>query len=294
MVWRVTNSLSAPLRTSLQLLVDDLMSTGPRTQLDEILGEKGGKYRGHSDDQDNVMFNVYTNVEFCNITPDHRGLSANLSLDTPPGRARQPDAASREAFWKSSKRLMTGGLVALIWQRKTGHIDIYLGIITPSRNNPLGSSQVCDRRISIRVAFFDTDIQLHILRELCHPMQEHDGLKILIEATVLFASVRPFLEALRIEPTTLPLSRYLVLHPADTLRTLDVNPPAYAAVPGFTFQLDSLFPLEADIDDLPLVVTDPTSVENARFQLRQHSRLDPSQADAIVDVLTRELALMQG
>lgn len=287
---------SAPLRTSVQLLLDDLASTQPRTQLDEVLGKMGGKYRGHSDNQDAVLFNVYTNIEFSSITPDRRGLSANLSFDTPPGRARQPDASRRARFWESmsSKRLMSGGLVALIWQRSTGSIDVHLGTITSSLKDHIESSRLSAARLGIRVAFFDTDVQLRILQELRRPPEERDGLKILVEATVMFASVRPFLEALRVEPTALPFSRYLVLHPADTLKNIGVNPPAYAAVPGFKFQLGSLFPSEADINDLQLVVTDPTSVENARLQLKQHSRLDPSQADAIVDALTRELSLMQG
>jgi len=48
------------------------------------------------------------------------------------------------------------------------------------------------------------------------------------------------------------------------------------------------------MDDLTLSVMDRELVQQARSQLREKSRLDPSQADAVVDVLTREVALIQG
>ncbi len=56
------------------------------------------------------------------------------------------------------------------------------------------------------------------------------------------------------------------------------------------FQLASLFDAEAGVNDLTLSVMDRESVQQARTQLQERSHLDPSQADAVVDVLTREVA----
>jgi hypothetical protein len=47
-------------------------------------------------------------------------------------------------------------------------------------------------------------------------------------------------------------------------------------------------------DELQLCVTDAASVTVARDELKRCSRLDASQADAVVDCLTREVALIQG
>lgn len=283
------------MRTSVQLILDDLHTPDKRTQLQEVFERRGGKYHGHSDSQDTVLFNVYTNVEFVEITADKRGLSVSMIIDTPPGRARAPDAKRRASFWEgmSGKRLISGGLVALVWQHGS-EIDVHLGTISSSVWEHAQSAGVNAERITTRVSFFDSDVQLRILQELRRPANEREGIKLLVEATVMFASVRPFLEALRVEPTKLPFSRYLVLQPPGSLRDINIEPPIYARDPDFTFDLASLLSPGADIGELKLSVTDQDSVENVRTQLRTHSTLDPSQADAIVDSLTREWSLIQG
>ena len=76
------------------------------------------------------MFRVYTNVRFGNITTDRRGLASTLVFDAPPGAARNAAASQRAAFWErmGSKRLMPGGLVALVWKTPRS-TSIYLGVI---------------------------------------------------------------------------------------------------------------------------------------------------------------------
>ncbi|KAJ3544380.1 hypothetical protein NM688_g5751 [Phlebia brevispora] len=287
--------LTAPLRTSVQQILDDLRSSKKQTQLSEVIKRGGGKYRGHSDSQDSVLFNVYTNVEFANISPERRGISITLSLDTPPGRARATESGRRASFWEgmSGKRLMSGGLVALIW--KTGaNIDVHLGLISSTLRDHVASARQSATKITIKVAFFDPEVELRILHELRRPVHEREGVKLLIEATVMFASIRPFLEALRVEPTSVPFTKYLVHRPKDFLRTMAVDPPRYARLPEFTFQLSSLFDASAGVEDLKLKATDADSVLAVRQLLREQSRLDPSQADAVVDALIREVALIQG
>ncbi|GJE94480.1 P-loop containing nucleoside triphosphate hydrolase protein [Phanerochaete sordida] len=288
--------LTASLRTSVQLVMSDLNSSDRNTQLDTVLQRGGGKYHGHTDNEDTVMFNVYTNAEFTEITPDRRGLSVGLVVDTPPGRARAPDANRRASFWEgmSGKRLISGGLVALVWQRPTG-LDVHLGTISSSVHDHVTSAKQSASRLAVRVSLFDADIQLRILQELRRtPEDRGDDLKLLIEATVMFASVRPFLEALCVEPTRLPFSKYLVLHPPGELAKIKIDPPVYARNEGFSFELASLFPSESGVETLRLTATDSDSVELARTELRSRSSLDPSQADAIIDALTREVSLIQG
>lgn len=286
--------LTAPLRTSVQLVCDDMKRRTRKTQLSDLLEKKGGKYRGYNDGQDGIMFNVYTNVEFSTMTPNFRGLSVGLSFDSPPGRARAAQARARAAFWEgmSGKRLMQGGLVALVWQ-KGDEVDVHLGILSSSLKDLAESAKDNPHRVSVRVSFFDQTTELRVLQSLKHPDQRNLGHKVLIEAPVMFEAIRPFLEALRVEPESIPFGRYLVHHPANYLRTVIISPPKYALIPGFAFQLASLFPPGVGVDDLSMAVSDPASVAFARQELRR-SRLDPSQCDAVVDALTREVALIQG
>ncbi|RPD78077.1 hypothetical protein L226DRAFT_610076 [Lentinus tigrinus ALCF2SS1-7] len=287
--------LTASLRTSAQNVLSDLKEKGGRTQLDELFKKRGGKYRGHAAGSDTVLFNVYTNAEFLTIAPSQRGLTVGISVDAPSGRARAPQAQSRTAFWESmsSKRLTQGGLVALVWQRG-GATEVHLGTVASPLKELTDSAKQKPDRVDIRVSFFSPEVELRILQELRIPIKERRSVKLLIEATVMFESIRPFLEALRVDPENVPFARYLVHRLPEFYRTSQIYPPAYARLPGFAFQLSSLFPPEAGVEDLKLNVSDPASIETARDVLKRSSRLDLSQADAIVDALTRELSLIQG
>ncbi|EJF65241.1 P-loop containing nucleoside triphosphate hydrolase protein [Dichomitus squalens LYAD-421 SS1] len=287
--------LTASLRTSAQAILSDLKQESGRTQLDDILKKRGGKYRGHAVGQDTVLFNVYTNAEFLTIAPTQRGLTVGISIDAPPGRARASQAGSRAHFWESmsSKRLMQGGLVALIWQRGET-IEVHLGTVASSLKDLTESAKQSADRVGIRLSFFSPEVELRILQELRLPAKERRSTMLLVEATVMFESVRPFLEALRVEPESVPFGRYLVHRPPKFFETFTISPPAYATLPGYSFQLASLFPSESGVEDLKLIVNDPTSIETARDVLKRSSRLDPSQADAMVDTLTREVSLIQG
>jgi hypothetical protein len=245
-----------------------------------------------------VLFNVYTNVEFSPLVPDWRGLSVELTVDTPPGRARQSQAGTRVAFWEgmSGKRLIQGGLVALIWQTaERSRVEVHLGIIVSSLNELKDSARKANggARVSVRVVFFDPEVEVRVLNILRNRNLAQTGTKVLVEATVMYEAIRPFLEALRAEPESLPFAQYLVHRSREFLSAINIAPPRYSLVPGFRYQLASLFPPDAGIDDLKLDVSDPTSIAFVRAQLRT-SRLDESQCAAVVDTLTRELAMIQG
>ncbi|KAG6900492.1 hypothetical protein C0993_009802 [Termitomyces sp. T159_Od127] len=291
--------LTAPLRTSVQLICEDFRGQRKRkemnNQLDAILKKRGGRYHGLVDTQGTVMSYVYTGVQFISLKPDRRGLSIGFSFDTPPGRARSSQVRVRQASWEgmSGKRMMQGGLVALIW--KCGlRVDVHLGILASSVKEIAESVQKNKDRTAARVVFFDPKIELHILNIIRDGHLQHDSTAILVESSVMFETIRPFLDALKFaEPETIPFSRYLVHRPLGYFRDVGVHSPRYTQNPGFAYQLAPLFSPEAGVDDLKLHVNDRESVAFARHQLRR-SRLDPSQAEAIVDALTREVALIQG
>ena len=276
-------------------MYDDLKSESlEKTKLGNLLKAKGGKYHGQADSQDSLMFNVYSGVHFLSLEPGWKGISTSFLIDTPPGRARA-NRASRAAFWQSmsGKRLFQGGLVALIWESR-GDISVHLGIITSSSKDLSDYVQQDEDHVKLRVTFFDSTLELRILQELRNSYTSTRGVKILVESPVLFEAIRPFLEALKTEPEDIPFSRYLVLQPPERLASCTLQAPRYARLPNFRFCLDSLLPQEAEVGNLTLSVTDPVSIDHARKKLRAKSRLDPSQADSVIDTLTREVALIQG
>lgn len=286
----------APLRRAVQLVQDDLTDLYQReTKLGNIIQKGGGKYHGVSDNHESLMFNIYTNVAFNSLVPDRRGITTGITVDAPPGRARSMQSSARVAFWKgmSGKRLMQGGLVALVWQ-KNGEASVHLGVVASSLMDLTSHVQTDGTRIKIRIAFFDSEVELRILSELRAGRPLLDDVKVLVESPIMFEAIRPFLEALKTEPEIIPFSRYLVFHPSDYLRSCAIDPPKYACLPGFSFQLASLFDRDAEVDDLRMTVSDTSSVDHARAELHRASRLDPSQADAVIAALTSDLALIQG
>lgn len=240
------------------------------------------------------MFNVYTNVEFTSLIPDWRGISAGITFDAPPGRARSAQSKSRVQFWEgmSGKRLMQGGLVALVWKSGT-EVDVHLGVLASSLREVLDSAKRGNDQVAVRAVFFDPQVELRILQSLKHSGRDAST-KVLVEAPVMFEAIRPFLEALRVEPETIPFGPCLVHRPPKFFNSFQIDPPAFALVPGFIYDLSSLFPPEAGARQLKMSVNDLTSIQNAREELRMASRLDPSQADSVVNTLIRQISLIQG
>jgi hypothetical protein len=282
-----------------QLVLDDLQSLETATGKDrknvkllKILDNAGGRYRGEG--ADSVMFSVYTNIYFDSMIADRRGMSSGLSISAPPA-ARQKDAKSRIAFWEraAGKRLMQGGLVALVWKDRDA-TAIYLATVSSSGKDIASSAKFSEDRVSVRLVFFDPEAELRILQVLKRPDLDQGAQRLLIEAPVMFEAIRPFLEALRVEPETLPFREYLVHYPPGYLKDVVISAPAYARQHNFKYQLASLFDTDAGVPDLKLDVKSSTSVDTARKMLREKSRLDVSQADAVIDTLTREVSLIQG
>ena len=258
----------------------------------KILSNRGGRYHGLLEDDNTIIFSVYTNVHFGGISLDRRGLTSTLTFDTPPGLARNSQESQRESFWKRmlGKRFMPGSLVALIW-KTFNSVSIYLGIVANSVPEFLNAAKESATELVIRVAFFDRSVESRILQWYQTGDKTGDTsrseTRLLIEAPVVYEAVRPFLEALQTDSTCIPFSEYLV-SPNDVP---SITPPCYATAPRFRWNLS---PLLRGGQDFRLDAKDPTSISDARQILCEKSNLDPSQAEALVDSLTRELTLIQG
>ncbi|KAG8869904.1 hypothetical protein FRB97_000632 [Tulasnella sp. 331] len=118
------------------------------------------------------------------------------------------------------------------------------------------------------------------------------GQRYLVEAPIMFESIRPFLETLtNVNPSSIPFARYLA-HPENgTLEGVNLQLPTFASIPNYSMDLSGLFNQSTD---LRLYPSDPGSVERARVMLKAESRLDPSQADAVLNTLVSDVSMIQG
>lgn len=260
------------------------------TKLQQVLQTQGGAYR--SSGHDSVFFQVYTGAQFTPVKAERRDLTVGLRLDAPNHReARDKAAAKRYAYWEHSKRLQSGSLVALVVVTH-GMLRIYLGVINSFSKDIAESAKASASEIQIRISFFDAEVELMALRR----ERISDGkstFAFLVDNGVMYEASRPFLEKLQtIEPTEIPFSRYIA-H-GGSLEAVPLRPPRYATAPGFVFKLDCLAKDGHKNRIRPLNVSGVNAADVARRQLLESSILDPSQVDAVVNTLTREVSLIQG
>ncbi|KAG8720713.1 hypothetical protein FRC09_009099 [Ceratobasidium sp. 395] len=288
--------LIAPIRMATQLIMSDLQKPeNATTTLSKLIKDGGGRYRAPANVQESVIFSVFPNVTFQPLALNNRGTSVGIEFDTPPGNARKDQVQVRVEYWEqaSKKRLMMGALVGLIWKDPAGTVDIYIGTVASTPRELADAAKKSKDRIALRVSFFDAAAELRIVQSLQN-RRENGGVRVLIEAPVFYEGIRPFLEALKADPERLPFARYLVHQSEVELKQTMIAAPLYSRTPGFTFELKHLFPPSAGVQTLPMITTNPDSIANARVRLIRGSRLDPSQAEAVVDSLTREVSLIQG
>ncbi|KAF8316395.1 hypothetical protein DL93DRAFT_2193459 [Clavulina sp. PMI_390] len=300
--------LIAELRTAIQLIVADIRAPKKaNTPLKTIVDKQGGYYKTIENNQ-SVMFPVYTNFSFTPLTLSRRGISCGVEVDAPPfGGARAQKASDRIAYWQaaSRKKLAQGSLVALVWSTTPADTKIYIGIITSTVDELVNSCKSGSSRVTIKVSFIDPSAELRILEDLKRrgPSRGENEGRFLTECPIMYESIRPFLQALLVEPSVVPFERYLAHPEAGSLKGVKVEPPLYSTLPGFQFELASLLRPESGIRSLKLDVMDPNSRAAVLTTLTSplpsdpsmlSSILDPSQADAILSALTSEVSLMQG
>ncbi|KAH9934854.1 uncharacterized protein B0H18DRAFT_951386 [Fomitopsis serialis] len=260
------SSMERHLDIQFRLLREELMQRQQLpTKLEEILRTNGGAYR--TTGYDSVFFQVYTGVEFSPVKAERRNLTVGLNLDTPNHRsAKDKDWKKRVEYWEHSKRLQSGTLVALLIISH-GSCRIFLGVVSSFSGDIAESAKASTERIQIRISFFDAEVELMALRKEALATQT-------------------------IEPTEIPFARYIA-H-SGSLNTVPLNPPRYAMRPGFTYKLDCLAKPGHGSRIQALDILRPGTNDIARRQLREHSILDPSQIDAVINTFNREVSLIQG
>jgi len=272
-------------RNAVQQVLQDL--TRKRSELHKILREKGGRYKTTLNYHTSIRFNIYTGVDFSKLTVNTRGLTINVSCDTPPGRARDTLPNKRAEYWKSlhGKRLLYGGLVALVWTTQSGQPRVYLGTIATSPDELSKGARRNPQRLAFSISFFDPTLEQHVLNKSLDNIPK--GL-FLVEVPVMYDAISPILRSLQQDPPIACFKQYL---PLGITPPVPIRPP-YSRLPDFKWNLACLLPESQQ--RFTFDSHHQASICEAIATLRNHSALDVTQATAVVEALSRELSLIQG
>ena len=272
----------------MQQVLQDL--TRSRSELYKKFREKGGRYTTTLDHHTSIRFNIYTGVDFSKLTVNTRGLTTNIHCDTPPGRARDSSPNKRAEYWKSlhGKRLLYGSLVALVWLVQNGQPRVYLGTIATSPDDLSKGAKRNPQRLMFSISFFDPGVEQHVLNQSLDHIPKPTRL-FLVEVPVMYDAIYPILRSLQQDPPVECFEQYL---PLGITPSNHILPPSYSRRLDFKWNLACLLP-EGN-QQFTFESHHQASVCEAIATLRDSSALELTQATAVVEALSRELALIQG
>jgi AAA domain len=240
--------------------------------------------------QQNVRRFAYRDVKLMQVNFDRvHGLRAHLTIPQPKAMAGKSEL-QRRLWWEQSRRLSHEALLCLV--DATENVTFF----TVWGNEAGGglSDQKCSKSLyqdpqvaSVVVRLVDP-YELDIKRLVMSLLDPTSGTHVLCEFPgVLLPSFYPTLKALQKMSTTLDLPFDEILAPSDThVNATGLQPPSYAMKPGFKFDLDSI----VGIEHLDFSVNEPFDYA----ALAANSSLDEAQQTAVINALSRKLALIQG
>jgi AAA domain len=233
---------------------------------------------------------AYKDIKLTQITFDRvGGLRAHVSFRQPKAALGKTDAVRRQ-WWESSKRLRPEGLLCLVDAAQNVTFYTVCGEEAGKDRQESYCSKLLyqdKERASVVVRLVEPlqlDIQ-RLVKSFCDPTS---GAHTLCELPgVLLPSFYPTLKALQKMSATLDLPFAEILAPADTRHdTGEIGPPSYAERSGFRYDLKSL--VGGEHLELSLGQTFNYATLAAK------SLLDEAQQTAVVNALTRQVALVQG
>ncbi|GBC02767.1 hypothetical protein RclHR1_04800007 [Rhizophagus clarus] len=295
----ITNFISA--------LLNDWSSLSSKNNRElKNIQEKGGKFRY---DKSNDL-QVYTGIQFVDIVCDKRkGFSCTIKF-TPPNIRSARNLEDRIEHWKKCKKLQVGNLVSLLLPNRniiqaqsnnfgtndSSFYSIYFGVVVQRDERNLAGYD----RATIGINFIDSSIYPIALDEILN----YDKItkkslekRFMLESTgVPLETYYHTLKTLQsTNPFILPFEKYLAPN-LDNLRNnnndIVVDNPLYTRAPGFQFDLSVLCKNEEQ--DMKLNVADSSTHDEVAKNITKYSRLDETQAKALIFALTREITLIQG
>ncbi|KAF9161285.1 hypothetical protein DFQ26_004686 [Actinomortierella ambigua] len=283
------------LRRGIMSFIEALQKVTPNRQASLLERKELRRLLGGAD----VALYAYGNIQFLGTNTERRLQgSIKIAFDQPP-QLKGQNTKQRTTFWERSKRrLMQGSLVCFIFPADEGGLDtghegpakvhLSLGVVSVREASELAKDA---KKAAVNITLTSHD-ELH--RFVTASTKGQQDIFMVESMGGFFEAYRPILRALQTcHPGDMPFGKYLA--PAAEQKTeVDVavvDPPMYATAPDFRFDLTILLnrPAEFHLD-----VQDPTSREQAVAAIRAHSIIDDTQSQALVDALSREVALISG
>ncbi|CAJ0905633.1 4526_t:CDS:10 [Entrophospora sp. SA101] len=234
---------------------------------------------------------VYSNIKFENISVDRRcGFLLKVSFK----QRHMRSSYDRRLYWRNSKKLMNGSLICLLLppandksQKVNDQYSFFFGIVA-SRDE----SDLSKERAEIGIELIGDSVYPIAIKRIFQKKNTFHSSNFMVEpAGVFFEAYYHVLKTIQsTRPSTLPFVQYLT-PPKEEDELMGLQAPVYAKAPDFYFDLSAL--LENKSKRLLLDVKDPNSYRNAINELKS-SKLDDTQAEALVSSLCREIALIQG
>ncbi|KAG0019054.1 hypothetical protein BGZ82_000269 [Podila clonocystis] len=285
-----------PLRQSVKSFLVALRQT-PIGEEDRLLDHK--ELRKLLTDNSNL--NVYGDVMlFSAITDKNAGGNIEIGFSQPPqilGAAK----GQRTEFWERSKnRIMLDGLICLV-SRDAGQVGgekaaskakVQMVLAVIARRDT--ESLVKDKKVA-RVSINLAD-PLQYLQLMNSASETSSKRWFLVESpATYFESYRPILKTLQNRiPATMPFGKYLAptAEELDKVKktTINVDLPIYSRAPTFQYDLSVLL----NGRECRLDVNNTSSIKHAIETLQNYSTMDGTQANALVETLCREVALIHG
>ncbi|TGJ82142.1 hypothetical protein E0Z10_g6593 [Xylaria hypoxylon] len=273
-----------------------------RDLLETIRSRGQGQQTGRREKQ-NLFTYIYKDVEPVGASFERlHGLDLLVQFPQPKSATRQ----RCQDWWTQSKRLQPGALVCIISedgsvlfcivaeatvitdnQKGKGKQRIDNAEETPKQKSPSLADDDAFAYVHLNLAEFrDSNLQ-QALRWYQNVGPKHQ--RCLVEFPgVLLASFQHTLEALQRMSKAPDIPFIDLLAPATpTAGIVEVPPPQYATKAGFSFNLECLAKDGTKLSFSPTQHLDPKT-------LTQHSTLDETQSSALLDSLSRGLALIQG
>ncbi len=256
----------------------------------ESLRDPSARALGSSKARQSVRRFAYKDVKLVQITFDRvSGLRAQLSFSQPKAAAKKSELMRRQ-WWEHSKRLCPDALLCLVHASQDVTFFTVCGSeaggVRPDSNCPKLLYQDAERAGTIvrLVEPYELDIE-RLVMSLSSPTS---GVHVLCEFPgIVLPSFYPTLKALQKMSTTLDLPFADIIAPSETnLNTRAIEPPSYTMKPGFKFDLKSI------VENAHLELSPDEGFDYATFAAK--SSLDEAQQTAVIDALTRKLALIQG
>ncbi|CAJ0632344.1 8648_t:CDS:10 [Entrophospora sp. SA101] len=233
---------------------------------------------------------VYSNIKFENISVDRRcGFLLKVSFK----QRHMRSSYDRRLYWRNSKKLMNGSLICLLLppandksQKVNDQYSFFFGIVA-SRDE----SDLSKERAEIGIELIGDSVYPIAIKRIFQKKNTFHSSNFMVEpAGVFFEAYYHVLKTIQsTRPSTLPFVQYLT-PPKEEDELMGLQAPVYAKAPDFYFDLSAL--LENKSKRLLLDVKDPNSYRNAINELKS-SKLDDTQAEALVSSLCREIALIQ-